>query len=62
MTSRHAMDWMDIASAPKGKEILVYSPLCGGTMSVEDWGLFSKYNNPIWTHWMPLPSPPKESK
>jgi len=56
------MSWQPIETAPKGQEILVYSPLNGGFISVEDWGKYCKYNSPMWTHWMPLPEPPEVEK
>ena len=65
-------DWKTIDSAPKdGTLILLFEPgnksipddvgfVCAGIWDAENWydGV-SGYPEP--THWMPLPSPPKET-
>lgn len=67
-------DWQDISTAPKnGTEILVFYKSSGvisiawydervlqWVVSVADNGE-PIWNDPYPTHWMPLPSPPKET-
>lgn len=49
--------WQDIATAPKGQNVLLYRGAIG-RIDIDDWGLYDAYNQPRFTHWMPLPPPP----
>jgi hypothetical protein len=49
--------WLPIETAPRGTKVLLHAPgltvpHCG------DWGEYYVYNNPGYSHWMPLPAAP----
>jgi hypothetical protein len=49
--------WQPIETAPTGRRALLWAP--GWTAPVvDDWGKYSAYNHPKFTHWMPLPALP----
>jgi len=48
--------WQPIETAPKGQRSILRRD--NGFITVGDWGKFYVYNDPKYTHWMPLPSPP----
>lgn len=52
--------WQSIETAPKGYDVLMFR--VGGYWFIDDWGRYEKYNNPGFTHWMPLPDPPEVSE
>lgn len=55
-----ASQWRPIETAPKGVMVLLISTHKTRLPIVGDWGLYDVYNQPKFTHWMPLPSQPKE--
>lgn len=58
-------EWKTIESAPVGKEILLYEPDYVAGRDVLTARIVSGYWPTTYprkaTHWMPLPSPPKET-
>ncbi len=55
--SAEAATWQPIETAPKDGLVLLVTSY--GHVRVEHWGPYSKYNSPRFTHWMPLPEPPR---
>lgn len=66
------MEWIDREiNFPDADRILCYGDsqifICelmetkwGNSYNSTDWGHGEFQNSPEWTHWMPLPQPPKE--
>lgn len=50
-------EWQPIETAPRGKDVLVLK--ANGKYAIADWGRYCEYNGGNFTHWMPLPDPPK---
>ena len=49
------MQWQPIETAPFGEYVILSSPTSGTTF--DDFGHYAKYNQPAFTHWLPLPPP-----
>lgn len=45
-------------TAPKGREVLLWSTKYKQPISVGDWGSYCRMNQPCWTHWMEKPPAP----
>lgn len=50
--------WQPIETAPKGREVLLWSTKYKQPISVGDWGSYCRMNQPCWTHWMEKPPAP----
>jgi len=48
--------WQPIETAPKDEAVLLFSQISGP--AVQYWRTFCIYNQPKFTHWMPLPPQP----
>ena len=57
---REATGWQPIKTAPKDELALLWSKKWG--LQIGCWGNFEKYNQPEYSHWMPLPPAPKEGE
>ena len=54
------MEWQPIESVPKDRRwVLVWSEDCDYSVYRFGPGLISEPDDPQWSHWMPLPDPPK---
>lgn len=49
--------WLPIENAPKGMPSLLWSAK-SGSASIGDWGRFCIHNEPRFTYYQPLPTPP----
>lgn len=49
--------WQPIDTAPKDRDAILVS--INGWMLIGCWADYWKFNAPKFTHWMPLPEPPK---
>ena len=52
---RDAPAWLPIATAPKGKDVLLLR--ASGRIMIADWGRYYQSNQPRFTHWQSLPEP-----
>jgi len=50
-----ARTWQKIGTAPKDRKVLLFGK---DGLSIHNWNHFHVYNQPRFTHWMPLPEPP----
>jgi hypothetical protein len=50
--------WQPIETAPKDEKSLLLGR--GNRITIGCWGDYDKYNQPKFTHWMPLPDAPKD--
>ena len=50
-----ARSWQSIGTAPKDRKVLLFGK---DGLSIHNWNHFHVYNQPRFTHWMPLPEPP----
>lgn len=53
--------WMPIETAPKDRNVLLFSEKYG-RQSIDNWSHYNVHNQPRFTHWMPLPQPPKDNQ
>ena len=53
-----AAGWRPIETAPHGQRVLLARK--SGRVQIDDWADYCNYNHPEFTHWQPLPEPPKE--
>ena len=49
--------WLPIETAPQNEKVLL---ACDGGIVIGMWRHYRIHNAPKFTHWMPLPTPPKE--
>jgi hypothetical protein len=49
--------WLPIETAPQNEKVLL---ACYGGIVIGMWRHYRIHNAPKFTHWMPLPTPPKE--
>lgn len=49
--------WQPIDTAPQNEKVLL---ACDGGIVIGMWRHYRIHNAPKFTHWMPLPTPPKE--
>ena len=50
--------WLPIETAPQNEKVLL---ACDGGIVIGMWRHYRIHNAPKFTHWMPLPTPPKEA-
>lgn len=50
-------NWQPIDTAPRGTRVILLDKK--GNVSINDFGLFFIYNEPGFTHWMPIHKLPK---
>lgn len=53
--------WQPIATAPKGEKVILFSERCKD-ISIDDWRYYERYNQPMFTHWQPLPAAPQSEE
>lgn len=54
-TPQEPQGWQPIETAPKAGRLLLFN----GIVQIDTWGYYTEHNAPGYTHWKPLPEPPK---